>query len=91
MANHPNRNAKGKLVVVNDGERIWVADKAALIAALDDLGWSKGRHLLSRSRTEPNDEAYMALCARVSAIDIEPTDEMQTFSWYPAEQAWLWS
>lgn len=91
MANHPNRNATGKPVVVNDGQYVWVADKAALIAALDDLGWEKGMHLGMRSRTEPAEDAYTALCERVPAVDVEPTDEMQSFSYYPAAGAWLWS
>jgi hypothetical protein len=93
MANHPNRNAAGKMVIVDDGQYRWVADKSALIAALDDLGWTKGMHLGRRSRTEPESEdgeAYSALCNRVPALEIEPADEMDEFGWAPAEGAWLW-
>lgn len=85
-----------KIVIVNDGQTTWAADQAELIAALDDLGWTKGFALGQRARFEPEADddaaAYIALCERVTKQDM-PADagECRSLDWYPAERAWIWA
>lgn len=89
-----------KIVIVNDGQERWAADKAELIAAMDKLGWAKGRALGQNARYEPDAPApnegqpspYTDLCQEVQPVPMpEDADDCQTLCWYPAERAWLWS
>lgn len=80
-------------VVVNDGQTEWCCDKADLIAALDAAGWERGMALGQKARFEPSGDggAYIALCNAVDITDMpEDTSELQHFSFYPAENAWIW-
>lgn len=78
-------------VVVDDGQTAWVADRQALIAALDALGWDRTRRMIYAARLEPTgDDPYSALCESVQALPVEPRDEMARLAWYSAENAWLW-
>lgn len=83
-----------EFVIIDDGQTQWVAERAALIAALDALGWEHTWRSIYPARIEPADanpgEAYAELCRRVPALEAGPDEEMSRLSWYPAENAWLW-
>jgi hypothetical protein len=82
-------------VIVNDGEVRWVADKAALVAALDAAGWKQTSTYHGAARTEPasgddEDSAYTRLCGVVKPVDVEQTEDMPEFVWAPDVNAWVW-
>ena len=83
-------------VLVSDGGTNWVADRAALVEALEKLGWT----CVGRDRYESRWEEpvglwpYSLLCAEVDCIRIgydEITDEDHegpTFVWCPHAGHW---
>ena len=88
------------LVIVNDSQSAWVARKNELIAALDSLGWEPTNALGGIAHIAPesteDDDAYLALCNEVSAVEAEPDfDSMTQFAYAPAEapnfRVWTWN
>lgn len=92
------------IVIVNDGQTRWAADKDQLFAALDRLGWEKDWRDSSLWREPPKIaddverdidpvDPYTDLCQIVQPCACEEQDDAGhgTFSFHQDLGAWMYS
>ena len=82
-------------VLVNDGRVAWLADRDALVSALDWLGWEEVRVAGYEARVEPDHydiskPPYALLCEAVEAVPGTVDDADYEFVWRPHDQLWIW-
>lgn len=87
------------IIMVNDGQYTWGADRAELEAAMQALGWAnEGRTWTEPARGDDDDgaSAYTELCQRVQpvsgyGVDDEKAgaDDLPEICWAPDRQCWM--
>lgn len=67
MNNHPNRGTA--IIIVNDGQYRWGADRHELIAAMERMGWTReGSRWTEPATSGDPTEAYTDLCQAVQPL-----------------------
>ena len=82
-------------VLINDGHVGWLADRDALLSALDGLGWEEAVVAGHKARIEPDHydgskPPYAKLCDAVDDVAGDFADADLEFVYLADQEAWIW-